>query len=403
MRAKIYYSIEDNFPAYRVDITELFGIELARMGMGVEWYMRRAEAGACAAENLGEQTVHLPFFVAGKGILRKAVNRLSFWWCDVWHLLRCQGRSIDLIQVRDKYVAALAGLLVARTKGVPFVYWCSYPFPEHYLELARNSTGLRRLYCGLHGRMGKLILYRFVMPRSDHVFVQSKQMKRDIAAFGVSEKKMTCVPMGVPAKIFGVRQAESRSVDVGKIVYIGTLAAVRRMHVLIEAFAEVHARFPDARLVVVGDGDHPQERTSLEELTQRLALENAVQFTGFLPIEQAWEIAALAQCCVSPFYPTPVLNSASPTKLVEYMALGRPVVCNDHPEQSEIIKESGAGLCVPWGAKEFAKAMAWMLEHPEEAGAMGAKGPAWVAEHRTYPKIAAHVWGVYEDLLHGRS
>jgi glycosyltransferase involved in cell wall biosynthesis len=128
-------------------------------------------------------------------------------------------------------------------------------------------------------------------------------------------------------------------------------------------------------------------------------LADVVQFTGFVPIEKAWSYAASAAVCMSPFYPTPVLNSASPTKLVEYLALGRPVVCNNHPEQSEIIKESGAGLCVNWGAQAFADAMVWMLEHPDEAETMAAKGPAWVAANRTYPIIAENVWRKYQELL----
>lgn len=395
---KVYYSIEDNFPPYRVDVAELFGRALPELGVDVEWYMRRVKPGGCSVENYGEQKVHLPCLSGRNGSFWKVINKLSFWQCDVWQLLRCLGKQIDIIQVRDKYIAAIFGLLVARIKGVPFVYWCSYPFPEHYLELAKMSVGIRRLYCHFHGTMGKLILYRFVMPLSDHVFIQSEQMKRDIAAYGVPESKMTPVPMGVPEKIFAATQISPVVIQLGQIVYIGTLAAVRRLHVLIEAFAEVHLRCPDARLVVVGDGDAPWERASLEQLARQLGLDQAIRFTGFLPIEHAWEIAASAAVCISPFYPTKVLASTSPTKLVEYMALGRPVVCNDHPEQLEIIRESGAGLCVGWGQKEFADAMIWMLEHPEEAEAMGAKGPAWVTENRTYCEIARKVYAKYLEI-----
>ncbi len=42
-----------------------------------------------------------------------------------------------------------------------------------------------------------------------------------------------------------------------------------------------------------------------------------------------------------------ILRAASPTKLVEYMAMGKAVVANDHPEQKRVIEESGAGYCVP--------------------------------------------------------
>jgi len=151
--------------------------------------------------------------------------------------------------------------------------------------------------------------------------------------------------------------------------------------------------------VMVGDGDLSHERPALEQQVAALGLSDAVTFTGFVPIEEAWSFAASAAVCVSPFFPTKVLASTSPTKLVEYMAIGRPVVCNDHPEQSEIIRESGAGTCVAWGANEFADAIVWMLENPQEAELMGAQGPAWVEANRTYPIITEKVWQRYQSIL----
>ncbi|MBV8633327.1 MAG: glycosyltransferase, partial [Burkholderiaceae bacterium] len=94
-----------------------------------------------------------------------------------------------------------------------------------------------------------------------------------------------------------------------------------------------------------------------------------------------------------------VLDVGSPTKLVEYMALGRPVVCNNHPEQSAILAECPAGLCVEWSAAAFAEAMLELLQNPEEAEAMGARGPAWVASNRTYPILATQVWNRYQSIL----
>lgn len=398
-KVRIFYSIVDSFPPYRVDVAELFGRCLVSNKIEIEWYMSRDKPGAYGVELFEGQKVNLPSRLISNGFPAKVANKFYYWLCDISALLKCLFKPLDLIQVRDKYLAALVGLLVARVKGIKFVYWCSYPFPEHDLESALIESSVKRYIYLFRGWFGKLALYHVVLPCSDHVFVQSGQMKRDIAAYGVPEEKMTPVPMGVPDRIFASPQARQTQIQPGQIVYIGTLAAVRRMHVLIEAFAKVHACFPDARLVIVGDGDAPWERASLEQLAQQLGLDQMIRFTGFLPIDQAWEIAAAAQFCVSPIYPTPVLNAGSPTKLVEYMALGRPVVCNDHPEQLEIIEESDAGLCVGWGVHEFAEAMAWMLEHPEEAEAMGAKGPAWVAAHRSYPAIAENVWRKYQEIL----
>jgi glycosyltransferase involved in cell wall biosynthesis len=116
-------------------------------------------------------------------------------------------------------------------------------------------------------------------------------------------------------------------------------------------------------------------------------------------MEDAWRIAASAEIGVSPFYPDRVFNVASPTKLIESMALGVPPVANRQPEQSAVLAASGAGLCVEWGAQEFASAICWLLDHPDEARTMCEKGVQWVAAHRTYPIVAARVWEVYRTVL----
>ena len=116
-------------------------------------------------------------------------------------------------------------------------------------------------------------------------------------------------------------------------------------------------------------------------------------------MQEAWKFVSKADVCVSPFYPTPILNSTSPTKLIEYMAIGKPVVANDHPEQNLVILESGAGICVPWEENAFADAIVKLLSQPEIAEKMGHKGRHYVEKHRNYKIIANVVENEYFRIL----
>jgi glycosyltransferase involved in cell wall biosynthesis len=151
--------------------------------------------------------------------------------------------------------------------------------------------------------------------------------------------------------------------------------------------------------VFVGEGDGPADRAFLERRAADLNLGAFVEFTGMLPMAAAHERVATAAVCVSPFYPIPILLSTSPTKISEYMALGRPVVANTHPEQSRIIAESGAGLCVDWSAEAFAAAIVQLLDDPPAAERMGALGREYVRNHRIYPVVAPRVVAEYRRLL----
>lgn len=397
---KIYYSVVEKFPTFRVDITELFGVSLKKLGVTTVWFMDASRNKDNKIVNQdGFESVKLPAFFDGAGLAVKIFNKLSYYLCDIWSLLCQLFSDVTLIQVRDKYIAALFGLLIAKIKKVPFCYWCSYPYPEHDLGMVTSLQGYRKWVYYIRGIFGYYAIYKIVMKYANHSFVQSDQMLRDIIEYGVPADKMSAVPMAVSDDIFDrVATFKTGESDKHTFVYLGTLATVRRMETIIEAFSLVVKKHPMAKLVLVGEGDYPEEKERLIQRAIALGISDSVRFTGFIPMADAWKIAANGFACISPFYPTKVLASASPTKLVEYMALGKPVIVNDQPDQASVIKSSGAGLCVEWGSEHFASAMIWMLDNPDEAIAMGRKGPEWVKENRTYSIIAGQVYQQYQKI-----
>ena len=124
-----------------------------------------------------------------------------------------------------------------------------------------------------------------------------------------------------------------------------------------------------------------EEDIEFLKLTAReLCILDSVIFTGFVERSKAFQIVKSANVCISPFYPTPILNSTSPTKLIEYMALGKAVVGNDHPEQKMVINQSRAGICVPYRESDFAEAIIYLLAHPDINEKMRAILIDWLIE-----------------------
>jgi glycosyltransferase involved in cell wall biosynthesis len=231
-------------------------------------------------------------------------------------------------------------------------------------------------------------------------------MRSDIAAEGIPMHKMTAVPMGVSKEMFAAPESSrSRRVlpeGIPCVLYLGTLGKVRRLDFLIRVFSRVNAKIPAARLYLVGRGDHPEDEVFLKKEVDRLGLQASVVFVGQLPQAAALDYVREADVCTSPFYPTPVLRSASPTKLVEYMAMGKAVVANDHPEQKRVIDDSGSGLCVPFEEQPFADAIIRLLQDPAEALSMGQRGRRYAFEHRAYGVIADTVEKQLLAIAEGR-
>lgn len=393
---RLYYSISDSYPAYRADIGELFGVELTKLGVNTEWFMAASSLKTGSINYYTGQTIHRPNSLISSIYF---LSKVQYFLTDIIHMILLIFRKVDAIQCRDKYISSFFAIFIARLKGIPFFYWCSFPFPEYDQLSANTLTGFPRFIGRIKAFIRFKFLYLFICHFSDHIFVQSQRMKENMNSYGIPLDLMTAVPMGVSARITDWISENPIKVNPLRLLYLGTLGSVRHLEVILDAVLLVQMKIPNVEILFVGDGDHPSERLALEKKSVELGLQNNVSFTGFVPTEEAWALTASAAVCLSPFYPTPVLESASPTKLLEYMALGRPVVCNEHPEQSEIISMSGAGLCVEWSAPAFADAILQLLNDPIASELMAKQGPPWISKFRMYPSIAKIVLNKYRNFV----
>lgn len=380
----------------RVDLSCLFGQGLGRRGLLLDWYLRSFEPGGPTQR---ATYFDRPARICGRSRLPGALGRALSKLHEGLAIFHFFGAALfgkhDIVQVRDDFVAGPLGLLAARLSGKRFIFWLSYPFPEARLMDAREGRSQFAWYSRLAAMQNGLALYRWLLPHADHVFVQSEQMKRDVLRAGMDASRFTPVPMGLPdADLPAACEPPKEPL----VLYLGTLVRVRRLEMVVQAFERVRREMPQAKLVFVGEGNHPGDRQALHEEVLRLGLENDVIFTGQLPREQALQWVRRAAVCLSPFFPTFVLRSTSPTKLVEYMALGKAVVANDHPEQAQIIADSGAGICTPWSAEAFAQAMLELLRDGERIARAGEAGRRWVMDNRLYSRIAADLLPIYRRL-----
>jgi glycosyltransferase involved in cell wall biosynthesis len=109
----------------------------------------------------------------------------------------------------------------------------------------------------------------------------------------------------------------------------------------------------------------------------------------------AWRWLANADVAVSIVPRSALYDCASPTKVVEYLALGIPVVANDQPDQKKVLEESRAGICCEMDHQAIGSAIEHILSHPDLAEHMRAAGPPYVAAQRGYDRIATEVAQVY--------
>lgn len=399
----LLYLTAEPHPTFRADVNVLFGKYLPRLGVNSDVVTERA-AGPDSTVAWG----------GGKALLcrcegGRAQQHIRKFAHNLWQLIRFHSSRYHAVQVRDMPLSAAFGLLLARLKGRKFFYWMSFPIPEAHLHRAQSrgaKAGIRYWFPLLQGHLGKLLLYRLVLPYADHVFVQTQAMLDSLVGQGIAAHRMTPVPMGVD-----LEAAKSEAVAISDdplladkrvLVYLGTLDRARQIDVLFEMLAIVSNSCPNVHLVLAGDTEDDHYRAWLKQRAEETGVSSKVLWTGWLPMEQGWRYVRRAEIGLSPIPRNSLLDVGSPTKALEYLALGIPVLGNDNPDQAWVIRESGAGRCVPYTAGDFADAVIKLLNlDPKERADMAERGKRFVREHRDYAVIAETVAARYQQLIAG--
>lgn len=404
-RFRVLLATAETHPTHRADVRVLFGKFLPRCGIDCD----------LIAASLRIPDV-VPPWGGGRLITVRVRSRIGLILADLAHQFslfwRCF-RGYDALIVRDKPFLGLIGLAAARFARIPFVYWMSFPMPDAYIEISRNSDGsaslTRRIYAAIRGRIGAWSLYSLIAQCADYLFVQSPVMLDELRERGLSHSRAMPVPMGVDVEALSAsarlqnRQSKAER-NLRSAVYLGTLNRLRRaeLELMVDAAKIVGQCYPDFVLLVIGESEAEEEKGWLSRYAEACGATPWVRFTGWLPYDQGIQLASECAIGLSPFPRGPLFDSASPTKVIEYLAVGLPAVCNDQPDQERVVRESGAGLCVDLTAESFASAISQLLDSPEDARAMGRIGRSWVSEHRDYRRLAETVANALRGLCPGR-
>jgi glycosyltransferase involved in cell wall biosynthesis len=386
------------YPCSHAMLETVYTRILPQRGHTVSWVMQSSDSRNIMDWELAEWNGTRVYLVQENrgNVLQSPFGRFCSQFRVVQHIMKTE--KIDIVQVRNDWAAGLIGAHVKRRYGVPFVFQVSFPIPE--MAILGDGGGAVRgrfLWAVRHLLLRDASL---VLPIS-HWMEQEFREKEGIAA-----EKMLSFPLGAdtsvrPEDVSGqeVRQRRGLGND-PTVVYFGEMDRIRRLDFLLRVMKRVIEQCHDAKLLMVGKSERSSEDVKwLESQATELGIAESVIFTGWIPRSEVPAYIAASDVGVSPYVPLSVYMTASPTKLMELMAMAKPVVANDIPEQKMILEDSGAGICTPYDEAAFADGILWLFQHSSEAKRMGQRGRKYIEEHRSYEVLATRVEARYQKLL----
>jgi glycosyltransferase involved in cell wall biosynthesis len=162
------------------------------------------------------------------------------------------------------------------------------------------------------------------------------------------------------------------------VMFAGNLGMVQGLETVIEAASLLRDR-SDVQVVFVGDGS---DRTRLEALVADWQLSN-VSFLGRHPQDEMPAFLRAADVLLVHLRRSDVADHAIPTKILSYMAAGRPIVCATSGAAAHLVRAAGAGLATePGDAVAIAAAIAELASlAPAVRDALGRSGREYVMTH----------------------
>lgn len=163
------------------------------------------------------------------------------------------------------------------------------------------------------------------------------------------------------------RYATPPAHDGKDLLFVGRLAGVKGVPVLLDALTRLKLRHPDIRLTLIGDGP---ERPVLETKSHELGLSDMVRFVGYKSQSEVADALGKTDAFVLPSFAEGV-----PVVLMEAMAAQVPVITTRIAGVPELVDHGASGLLVPPGdAEALSAAIETVLADPALRKSMGAVG-----------------------------
>jgi glycosyltransferase involved in cell wall biosynthesis len=282
------------------------------------------------------------------------------------------------------------GLLQLVRAGIPTVATVHHPIAiDRDLELAATRSLRRRLtlrrwygFTGMQARVAR---------RLDAVMTVSENSRRDIAThMGLPAERVDVIPVGIDPDEFTPPPPDQPRDSDSILVITSADVALKGLVHLLEALAKLRTERP-VRLTVVGSA---RPGGPAEAALDRLALRDAVRFTGSVPEAELIELLQRASVVA-----IPSLYEGFSLPAVEAMACATPLVTTDAGALPEVVGTK-AGLRVRAGdVDELTAALKLVLDSPALAEQLGRAGRRRVLDTFTWRSTAQRTADWYAETL----
>ena len=306
-------------------------------------------------------------------------SRLSYLWRIVLFLTRALYRvsvndlrsRYDLIHVHSVPDFLVYSALVPRLRGTPVILDIRDILPEFYASkfaVSRKSLGFRFL----------CLVERLCAAFATHVIIANHAWQERLLSRSVKPGGST-VMLNVPDRsIFMPTSDTSCARNRFLLLYHGTLNWHQGLDMAVRAFARIKDLASEADFHIYGDGP---SKPKLLALIKQLQLENRVVLRDRRPLREIPAVLRTAKLGIVPKRKDDFGNEAFSTKILEFMAMGVPVIVSDTKVDRYYFDDSVVRFFRGEDEEDLAHCMLDLIQHSEKRKALAERASEFVANH----------------------
>ena len=180
--------------------------------------------------------------------------------------------------------------------------------------------------------------YQALFKQAKDIVVVSEHMKNQLLSLGCSASNLHLMPYGINLKLFKINEQQNKDIT---FVSCGRFVAKKAPEITIKAFVKVLEKLPEAKLVMIGDGELLE---LCKNLVNQIGVTDSIEFKGAIRQEELVEILNQSKIFIQPSITTVDNDSeGTPLSILEAGACGLPVIATMHGGILEVIKDGETG------------------------------------------------------------
>ena len=323
-----------------------------------------------------------------KGVFWRMLNYFSYalsssWWA-IWNR-----RKYDIVfsyQLSPIFML-MPAVIVAKKQHIPLYVYCLDLWPESMKAMPPGDKAI--IFKPIHW------ISRYLYKKADEISVQSKSFFEYFEKVNdIPLQKLSYIPQMASSEYLNMNFNNDNGII--DFVFLGNIGNAQDIELIINA-AERNKGLKNFAIHFVGDGIFLNKA---KQMVKKKSLENIVLFHGRQPIEKMPEYYKLADVCLVTLKGGSIISKTIPAKVQGYMAAGIPILGALDGFGSDVINESGAGVCVSCGnLDKFSEHMKDFILNYKKYENCSGQARAYFKEHFTKRKMVDSLETKLQNLI----